>query len=340
MFLSKRRNIYYLFLTDDLGKRHKISTKCRQKADAVKFLQSFKLQEHERKINLSRISLSEFAKTYLEHSKSIHTHKSTQNAATALSEFGRLAGDLPLHRIGIREIETFLATKKEQASAWTARKYFIALASAFETAKRWGHVLNNPFRQVPKPKVPELQPVFFSRSDFATLLHSITEKDFHEIVIAAVSTGMRQGELLALQWEAVDLSRKVIIVKNSVGFTTKNKRSRVIPMTEGLWKMLLERKIRAASESAFVFDQKGSKRNADNVSKRFKRYVRLAGLDERLHFHSLRHTFASWLALDGVSLYAIQKLLGHSSSSVTQIYSHLQPEQLHATVNRLDISLN
>jgi site-specific recombinase XerD len=62
--------------------------------------------------------------------------------------------------------------------------------------------------------------------------------------------------------------------------------------------------------------------------------------NHRLHLHSLRHTFASWLVQDGVSLYEVQKLLGHSSIAVTEIYSHLQPEQLHETVNRLKVSLN
>jgi site-specific recombinase XerD len=77
------------------------------------------------------------------------------------------------------------------------------------------------------------------------------------------------------------------------------------------------------------------------VSHKFKYYVYEARFsDDRLHFHSLRHTFASWLVQDGVSLYEVQKLLGHSSIAVTQVYSHLQPEQLHATVNRLKVGLN
>ena len=78
----------------------------------------------------------------------------------------------------------------------------------------------------------------------------------------------------------------------------------------------------------------------DFISKTFKKCVLDAELDERLHFHSLRHTFASWLVQEGVSLYEVQKLLGHPSSSVTQIYSHLQPEQMHSTVNRIDLPLN
>ncbi len=70
----------------------------------------------------------------------------------------------------------------------------------------------------------------------------------------------------------------------------------------------------------------------------FKRYVRDLKLPERLHFHSLRHTFASWLVQDGATLYEVQKLLGHSSAKVTEVYSHLQPEELHSTVERIRLT--
>ena len=78
----------------------------------------------------------------------------------------------------------------------------------------------------------------------------------------------------------------------------------------------------------------------DFVSKTFKRHVRLSGLNPALHFHSLRHSFASWLVQDGVSIYAVKELLGHSDVKTTQVYSHLQPEQLHSTVNKIQVSLN
>ncbi len=79
---------------------------------------------------------------------------------------------------------------------------------------------------------------------------------------------------------------------------------------------------------------------ANWVTHKLKRYIRRLDLDDRLRFHSLRHTFASWLVQDGVSLYEVQKLLGHSSISMTQVYSHLQPEQLRDTVNKIKVSLN
>ena len=92
--------------------------------------------------------------------------------------------------------------------------------------------------------------------------------------------------------------------------------------------------------SEFVFSIRDKQIDEDMLTHLFKEYVLKAGLESRLHFHSLRHTFASWLVQDGVSLYEVQKLLGHSNIAVTQVYSHLQPEGLHSTVNRISIPLN
>ena len=122
MFLSKRPScgIYHIYFSDDLGKRRCVSTKSRLKTDALKFLQAFRQSEYERKTSLQRVSLSAFAATFLEHSRSIHTRKTAESNATALAEFQRIVGDIPLHKIAARDIELFLAENREEASVWTA----------------------------------------------------------------------------------------------------------------------------------------------------------------------------------------------------------------------------
>ena len=188
------------------------------------------------------------------------------------------------------------------------------------------------------PNVRKLQPAYLSKADFRRLLGAVKEKDIRELFISAVSTGIRLSELTALQWPDVDQVQKVIHVRNTDTFTTKSKKNRVVPMSDQLCQMMTQRKEEAASE--LVFHRNGRRFAKDYLSKKFKRSVRLAGLNEKLHFHSLRHTFASWLVQHGASLYEVQKLLGHSSVAMTQVYSHLQPEQLHDTVNKITVTLN
>ena len=285
MFLSKRGQVYYIWYTDDLGRKKKISTSCRLKSEALKFLRDFEQSLVERHSRGQRVLLSRFIDEFLEYSAGAHRPKTTDLYFTALSEFYRVAGDMPLHKLGVREIETFLASKAKGVSASTLRTYFVHLSAAFGTAVRWSYLSKNPFCHVPKPKLGEKLPLFFSRDEFDQLMRSIPNLDHREIVFCAVSTGMRLGENLALRWSDVDISSRVITVQNSRDFNTKNNKARGIPMTEGLYRMLLQRQERLSSEAEVVFHRNGQNLKVDKVSKLFKRAVRIAGLNDKLHFH-------------------------------------------------------
>ena len=335
MFLSKNGSVYYLFFKDENGVRHKVSTRSHKKVDALQFLREFKREEYERKAKLKSALLSGFMKEYEPYSSSVYTPKTFSTYQLAFREFLRVEGDRRLDTIGNREIEHFLSVKKVEASEWTARKYYIALASAFEKAVQWNFLASNPFRKVAKPKVKEILPAFFTESDFRLFLSANKDKDFAELCITALLTGIRLGELLSLRWVDLDFAAKIILIQNSEAFTTKSRRSRVLPMSDELLGMLLERKNNVRSGSEFVFsDRHGQKFLAGTIQSKFKKTVRRAGLNDKLHFHSLRHSFASALVMSGVSLYAVQKLLGHSTSKTTEIYSHLLPQQLHSEVNK------
>jgi integrase len=335
MFLSKVGTVYYLYFTDESGARQKVTTSCRKKSDALVFLQDFKLNEYEKRKKLKTISLSDFRDQFIEYSAGIHTPKTLRTNVTAFREFLRVEGNKPLHSIGIREIEHFLSVKKQEASEWTSRKYYGCLAAAFEKAVQWNYLEENPFRKVPKPKTREIVPAFFTESEFWIFLSFVEERDFRELCITALLTGLRQAELLNLRWNDLDFSSKVILIRNTEKFTTKTRKNRIVPLSDELYRLLKNRKDAIRSECDVVFhNKKGGQLLENSVSQKFKKYVRRAGLNENLHFHSLRHSFASALVMSDVSLYAVQKLLGHTTSRTTEIYSHLLPQQLHSEVNK------
>jgi site-specific recombinase XerD len=335
MFLSKIGEVYYLFFSDESEVRHKVSTKCKKKSDAMHFLYHFKRDAYEKRKKLKAISFSDFVEQFKVYSFGVHSLKTQKTNTTAFKEFLRVEGNLPLHSIGIREIEHFLSKKKQEASEWTARKYYGSLASAFEKAVQWNYLEENPFRKVSKPKGREIIPVFFTESDFRLLLSVIEDRDFKELCITALLSGLRLGELLALRWNDIDFTSKVILVRNTETFTTKSRKNRIVPMSEELFRVLGERKERIRFECEIVFHNKyGGKLLETTVSHYFKLYVVDAGINGKLHFHSLRHSFASALVMSGVSLYAVQKLLGHTTSKTTEIYSHLLPQQLHYEINK------
>jgi site-specific recombinase XerD len=128
-------------------------------------------------------------------------------------------------------------------------------------------------------------------------------------------------------------------VRSSPTFKTKQGKQRVVPLSDLAFHLLNSKSARRVSD--YVFTLNGDKIPGTWATRKLKNYVYEAKLkDDRLHFHSLRHTFASLLIQDGVSLYEVQKLLGHSSIAVTQVYSHLQPTQLHDAVNRVRLLEN
>jgi len=148
-------------------------------------------------------------------------------------------------------------------------------------------------------------------------------------------TGLRKGELLNLAWADVDLQKGILLVRSSLSYRTKGGKIRMVPLNTAATNVLEN----LPRISPMVFPaERGGAYNHDFLSKRFKQVIKECGLNSKLHFHSLRHTFASLLVQDGVPLYHVQRLLGHSSARVTEIYAHLGQSELHGSVERLAIA--
>ena len=127
-------------------------------------------------------------------------------------------------------------------------------------------------------------------------------------------TGARRSELSKLTWENVDFQGKTITFRN-----TKGKKDRAVPMTLELAHLL--NSIPRNGERVFPY-------NVSWFTHLFRIYRKKAGIGEHLTLHSLRHTSATELLRSGVSIYTVQKLLGHSSISVTERYLHAIPDDL------------
>jgi site-specific recombinase XerD len=119
-------------------------------------------------------------------------------------------------------------------------------------------------------------------------------------------------------------------------FRTKNRRQRIVPLNDAAVSVL--RRLPKVSENVFT-NTEGRRLKEGYLSQCFTAVVGQAKLRKRICFHSLRHTFASWLVQAGAGIYEVQKLLGYSSVAVTQVYSHLAPSELHAKVGKIDFEL-
>jgi integrase len=150
------------------------------------------------------------------------------------------------------------------------------------------------------------------------------------LVLLALNTGMRRGELFSLKWENVRLGEKWLTV---IAATSKSGQTRRIPLNAEALTVLTAWRERQEDTDGLVFPGVDGER-FNNINKSWNGVVKNAGL-ENFKFHDLRHSFASRLVQSGVDLNTVRELLGHKDIQTTQIYAHLDPENLVTAVEKV-----
>jgi integrase len=326
MYLSKHKNdFYYIYYKKQDGKRTKVATRTKFKSEALKFLSRFeKNLAQQVKLDFTKITLKDFAFQYLKHSESIHSPKTTRDYNQTFIFVQRYFGSLTIDTLTTKLMNNYIQHRIETSSIYQGRKDLINLKSAFNFAKKNNYLLNNPCDSIRRIKTPEKQPLYFLGAEFKRFLLSIDNNDFKDLVMLAVNTGLRQMELLTLTKEQIDLTAGILTLDNRVHLT-KSKRIRVVPLN-GIAKEVLNRRITFDTIFSFTSDQ---------TIKLMKKYRTESGIRQELTFHSLRHTFASWLVQKGVPILNVSKLLGHSDIKTTQIYAHVSNNELRSSVEML-----
>jgi integrase len=242
-------------------------------------------------------------------------------------------GDIPLDGIETFVLEQLFAAEFGRARH-NAMRIHRTLKAAFSKAVAWNEITANPFAKFKLPRIPETSIPFLKRDDFEKLLAQDIAEDLKLVFEFAFYTGLRQGEILNLRWDSIDLSDLTITVSNTDDFTTKSKRQRVIPINKNLLEIItrIQRMNNNSPTQKYVFQR----RNGNYVARQFKKAARLAGLDERLHFHCLRHSFASNLIRVGVNPVHVKQLMGHSNLATTLKYTHVDIDDLRGAVSKLE----
>lgn len=190
---------------------------------------------------------------------------------------------------------------------------------------------------VKRPKVDNRRTRFLSRQEAADLLKELKRTpDIHDISLFALYTGSRAGEVFSLQWGDIDLFQGVAMLKD-----TKSGKNRAVFLTDEVKAMLARRRPQDAQAASLVFPGRGGVKIM-RISNSFAKAVDRLKLNEgvtdprqRVMFHTLRHTFASWLAMDGINPFHLKELLGHSDLKLTERYSHLSESALKAAALRI-----
>ena len=221
--------------------------------------------------------------------------------------------------------------RREGAAPKTINDELKLLGHAYKLAMmEWEWVTDNPVQRVSREKVRNLIERWLSREEETRLL-AASPSWLREIIVFALHTGLRQGEILDLQWPQVDLFRRTITILEQ-----KNGAKDTLPMNETALGVLTARANVQPLQTGYVFfNEAGNRRDARNVLRAFYPAMTKARI-EKFRFHDLRHTWATRLVQAGVDLYTVQKLGRWKTVSMMTRYAHHYSESLRAGAQVLD----
>lgn len=268
-----------------------------------------------------------------------------QHYSSVLSLFSRsLSPGFRVDHIETGDIKHFL--RQGERSNATVRNYFRHIRAFFSWLEEEGYVDQNPVQGMKLKKEHKNLPKYLSQDQLDELLtvikadHATNPYLGHnktlwlpDVVEFACYTGLRLSEICRLQWRDLDLDMGHVQVRNSSSSTTKSGRERIVPLVGRALEVVANLTMGDDHDPVFV-NGDGEHLKPDYVSRRFRKFRRMAGIPAEISFHSLRHTCASWLVMKGISLYKVSKVLGHSSITVTEQYAHLAPENMKEDMQR------
>lgn len=287
--------------------------------------------------------------TFQSYSSLVHRHISP--------ELGRVH----LTKLTPQDVQAFMNAKQAAGLSPRSVQYLHAvLRRALGQAERWGLIQRNVARLVSPPRVAKSVVQPFTPVESKKLLAAVKDNRLAALYTVALAVGLRQGEALGLRWRDVNLEAATLSVEVSLqridgdfvlAEPKSDKSRRTIKLPDICVDALKAHRRRQTEESAFVgegwqntwdlvfVEGDGSPLSRYAVTRRFQRILDRAGIPKR-RFHDLRHTCATLLLAQGVSLRVVQETLGHSLFSTTaDIYSHVLPVLMADAAEKMDAAL-
>lgn len=228
--------------------------------------------------------------------------------------------------------QEFLNTPSKRGgnrSPATVNNHLRVLSKIFSLAVDADLIASNPCRKVKKFQPNNQRMRVLSKEEETDLMTALEDNELvRQIVMVALHTGMRRGEIFNLKWFDVDFNRGLIQVRES-----KSNKKRMIPMNATV-KMLLGG-LKRKNEYIFPSPRTGGK--LDNIKKGFRQAIKKAGIED-FRFHDLRHTAATRMADAGADAFTLMKILGHSDIRMTSRYTHATDAAIRRAVENLDTS--
>jgi len=322
-------NTSYRVFIRHIGERS-ISKTFQTKAKALQFIHQVEANEDERlsfnRSSTTKITLVKLIKRYL-----YEEYSGTRPAEERrkLQHWINQIGYMFIVNITRTDIKQGLRELPSKLSPASINRYKASVSAVFSYACRTYDLPDNPAKHIPALPENNARTRFLSEAERLPLFEACRASEWPKLyllVLLAITTGARKGELLNLKWSDIDLERFTAYVA-----TTKNGQPKVLPLTSSV---INELKRLVDSEHSLIFHSKLKPSQPFRFYKLWKKALQEADVKD-FRFHDLRHTTASYLAQSGASLLEIADVLGHKQISVTQRYAHLCIEHKSKLINEV-----
>lgn len=288
-------------------------------------------KQPEKKKPIPNVLFKNFVPEYLAWAKRQRAYKQKE---TLVNQLTGIFGNYPLRAFNSRILEQHQTERLEKGNKpATINRHLATIKHMFSKATEWEMVEEEVCKRVHKTKMLEennRRLRYLSGEECQRLIESCG-KHIRSVVIMALNTGMRRGEILSLRWDNLDLKNGFILLEK-----TKNGDRREIPINATLRAVLeaLPRRL----DGGPVFFNPDTDREYGDIKNGFNNACKRAKITD-FHFHDLRHTFASHLIMAGVDITTVKELLGHKTLTMTLRYAHLAPSHKVKAVDILDNTL-
>jgi len=323
---------WYVDYRSDGNRVREVAQNAQSRAEAVLYLKERVSEALTRACSphvKKQITFTELGETYIENYAKSNKKSWKDDEYRIKANLEPFFGDMHLKDITPLKIERYRAERlKGTITKSTVNREITIMKRMFNLAIDWNFADVNPVLKVKLFSEKDTQKErILTEEEEEKLLKAVPDY-LRPIIIAALNTGMRRGEILNLRWRQVDMKNRQIRVEQ-----TKSGKTRTIPINDALFQELQYEKA-LSGNSEYVFPNPKTGLPYTDVKKSFKKACSDVGIDD-LRFHDLRHTFATRLLASGVDIVTVRDLLGHFSVRITQRYTHSNQDQKREAVQRL-----
>ena len=336
---------------DQSGKRRRKSVYGDTKGDVqVKLLDLQQRNKTGALTEATKITVAQFLDRWLNDIARLTVRDSTHRRYADLVRLhiNSRIGGVRLLRLTACDVQGIFAAMEEKGLSPRTRQFvFDVVNMALDQAVKLGLIIHNACDQLTRPKVPKCEMQTLDAAQAAAFLRAAETDRLWAMYVLAVTVGMRQGELFALQWSSVNLDASRLSVRHTLVSgtlgppkTAKSRRQIELPAmaVDALWRHKAAMLAEGLASSLFVFcNTKGGPLRSQNVLRRSFFPILEAAELPRIRFHDLRHTAATLMLSQGINAKVVSETLGHATVGFTlDSYTHVLPSMGRDAANRMD----